>query len=187
MTKKPKGQPSGLLTILNHSCHDRTLVQSSSYPSEAIDNESVLPCRLCCSPALTSQLSILRRISSKDAYMLVYTRVPPPDWGCPSGSASAPNNFTPPVPFPPPHALTVVHAITSTHKEACKTYTEKYYCHQFSLLLCLAIRPSEQLVKVHFRKRRDMVVDIYRHWNVSSVHQVTNEMRRFLLQSSTII
>lgn len=110
-----------------------TLVQSSSYPSEAIDNE---------------------RISSKDAYMLVYTRVPPPDWGCPSGSASAPNNFTPPVPFPPPHALTVVHAITSTHKEACKTYTE-----------------NEQLVKVHFRKRRDMVVDIYRHWNVSSVHQ----------------
>ena len=65
--------------------------------------------------------------------MLVYARIPPPGLDHLSGSASASNNLTVPVPFPPPHALKVVHAISSAHNEACKTYTEMYDSQSTSL------------------------------------------------------
>lgn len=75
---------------------------------------------------LTSQFVTLRRISSKDAYMLVYTRTPSASSAILDASTPTRNNITTPVPFPPPHALKVVRALNSAHDEACKAYTEKY-------------------------------------------------------------
>jgi hypothetical protein len=41
------------------------------------------------------------------------------------------------------------------------------------LLLYLVMHSRERLVKDRFRQRRNAVVDIYRHWNVSSVREVS--------------
>jgi hypothetical protein len=121
--------------IASNSLKDKTPVPSSSQPGEELDNKSVCP-RYCCSLGLTLLLT-LRRISSKDAYMLVYTRTPLPDPGHSSGSVSASNSLTVSVPFPPQHTSKAVHAINSTHEEACKTYAEKYYL-TISFYVCLA-------------------------------------------------
>lgn len=122
--------------IASNSRKDKTPVPSSSQPGEELDNKSVCP-RYCCSPGLTTLLLTLRRISSKDAYMLVYTRTPLPGSGHSSGSVSASNSLTVSVPFPPQHASKAVHAINSTHEEACKTYAEKYYL-TISFYVCFA-------------------------------------------------
>jgi hypothetical protein len=122
--------------IASNSRKDKIPVPSSSQPGEELDNKSVCP-RYVLSLGLTPLLLTLRRISSRDAYMLVYTRTPLPDLGRSSGSVLASNDSTVVVPFPPQHALNAVRALNSTHEEACKTHAEKY-CFTIIFYACFA-------------------------------------------------
>ena len=47
--------------------------------------------------------------------------------------------------------------------------------NRLPLLICLGMHSRERLVKDRFRQRRNAVVDIYRHWNVSSVREVSKK------------
>lgn len=47
---------------------------------------------------------------------------------------------------------------------------------RFRLVLCLAVCPRENLLRGRFQQRRNTVMNIYRTWNVSSVHQVSGEI-----------
>ncbi|KAJ7444900.1 hypothetical protein FB451DRAFT_1343700 [Mycena latifolia] len=77
------------------------------------------------------------RISSKDAYMLIYARREP----------CAPSQE---VPVPPPQALAVVTALNAAHDTACASYAEK-----------------EQKASARFAETRRKVLDVYRSWSVS--------------------
>ncbi|KAJ6597092.1 cysteine proteinase [Mycena vulgaris] len=77
------------------------------------------------------------RISSKDAYMLIYARKEP----CVASQG---------VPVPPPRALAVVNALNTAHDKACESYAEK-----------------EKKADAHFAETRRKVLDIYRSWSVS--------------------
>ncbi|KAJ7940429.1 hypothetical protein B0H13DRAFT_2648065 [Mycena leptocephala] len=77
------------------------------------------------------------RISSKDAYMLIYARKEP----------CAPS-LEPPT--PPPQALAVVDALNTAHKTACESYAEK-----------------EKKASACFAETRRKVHDIYQTWTVN--------------------
>ncbi|KAJ7724461.1 hypothetical protein DFH07DRAFT_854832 [Mycena maculata] len=78
------------------------------------------------------------RISSKDAYMLIYARRE----ACSSSQD---------IPVPPSHALDVVNALNAAHDKACESYAEK-----------------EKQADICFTETRRKVLDIYQSWNVTS-------------------
>ncbi|KAJ6525652.1 hypothetical protein B0H19DRAFT_585928 [Mycena capillaripes] len=79
------------------------------------------------------------RISSKDAYMLIYARKEP----CNPSQASE-------LPTPPPRAMAVVDALNVAHDKACGSYAEK-----------------EKKANAYFAETRRKVLDIYQSWNVN--------------------
>ncbi|KAF7363613.1 hypothetical protein MSAN_01018400 [Mycena sanguinolenta] len=106
---------------------------------EDSDDENASP------PAGPSRSSVPRptapepqsRISSKDAYMLIYARKE----ACSQSPVSDPT--------PPPAASAVVEALNTAHGEACKAYIEK-----------------EKNATARFVETRRKVLDIYRSWTV---------------------
>ncbi|KAJ7775067.1 hypothetical protein B0H16DRAFT_1672615 [Mycena metata] len=77
------------------------------------------------------------RISSKDAYMLIYAR---------KESCNSPSRDPPVPPLP---ASSVVDALNAAHDKACESYAEK-----------------EKIADARFAETRRKVLDIYRSWNV---------------------
>ncbi|KAF7338128.1 hypothetical protein MVEN_02037600 [Mycena venus] len=77
------------------------------------------------------------RISSKDAYMLIYARK--------EACARSPDP-----PIPPPAALAVVEALNTAHEKACETYNEK-----------------EKIASARFAETRRKVLDIYQSWTIN--------------------
>ncbi|KAK7020447.1 hypothetical protein R3P38DRAFT_2969526 [Favolaschia claudopus] len=77
------------------------------------------------------------RISSKDAYMLIYARKEP-----------CSQRLDPPT--PPPEALAVVETLNTAHEKACEDYAEK-----------------EKAVTARFAETRRKVLDIYQSWTVN--------------------
>ncbi|KAI0721718.1 cysteine proteinase [Cerioporus squamosus] len=100
-------------------------------------------------------------ISSRDAYMLVYARVghkathtPVASQTNENGSASEAASATSTVPtdvVPPPRALEVVYSLNAEHHKACEEFSQR-----------------EEEARARFDKTRNMVMDIYRHWNLTS-------------------
>ncbi|GBE82261.1 cysteine proteinase [Sparassis latifolia] len=105
-------------------------------------------------------------ISSKDAYMLVYSRIDmrsseltknvingkaPHRSYSPqaNGSAHAHSQIT--IPSPPPRAMEAVRMLNAAHDQACEEFTEK-----------------EKQAKAHFNDMRYKVMDIYRSWQLST-------------------
>ncbi|KAJ7047010.1 hypothetical protein C8F04DRAFT_1062446 [Mycena alexandri] len=78
------------------------------------------------------------RISSKDAYMLIYARKEP----CSSTLSRDP-------PVPPLPALSFVDALNAAHDKACESYMEK-----------------AKIADARFAETRRKVLDIYRSWEV---------------------
>ncbi|KAI0079874.1 cysteine proteinase [Panus rudis PR-1116 ss-1] len=86
-------------------------------------------------------------VTSKDAYMLVYARVPHMK-DVPSDSVASTETVDL---KPPPRALDVVNTLNTELDKACKEYATK-----------------EKALEQHFQRKRRMVMDIYRSWCLSS-------------------
>ncbi|THU87228.1 cysteine proteinase [Dendrothele bispora CBS 962.96] len=86
-----------------------------------------------------------RYISSRDAYMLIYTRVT--EEGHSSKSAESPGEG----PSPPSRAMEIVGALNDSHKKACEEYSNKFKAME------------DDFVELAFK-----VKEIYGDWNVSS-------------------
>ncbi|CAL1704590.1 unnamed protein product [Somion occarium] len=101
-------------------------------------------------------------VSSKDAYMLVYARMPSnegPDSAAESDSCSL--DVT-----PPPRALQVVNALNAEFDKACDEFAAK-----------------EKEARENFNKKRRMVMDIYRSWSLSSYDEDSGIVSRQALES----
>ncbi|KAG6918120.1 hypothetical protein DXG01_016308 [Tephrocybe rancida] len=108
-------------------------------------------------PEYANTSSVDEYISSKDAYMLIYTRkVNPVIHSSKNGGTRLDT------PTPPPDALEVVNALNAAHDETCESYDKK-----------------ERLIKARFHERRSRVVDIYRSWNVDSFDAPVGEYQDF--------
>ncbi|KAH9951255.1 cysteine proteinase [Amylocystis lapponica] len=103
--------------------------------------------------------------SSRDAYMLIYSRVTKPhsldapslsvNGGSsrvsPGSRSDSPREPSTAVPTPPARALEVVTALNASHDEACEEYAKK-----------------ERETKARFCETRKKVMNIYRTWSLSS-------------------
>lgn len=80
-------------------------------------------------------------ISSRDAYMLIYARVPDEIPRQPNGSIE---------PQPPARAMRVVEELNAAHEDACEEYSAK-----------------EKAAEERFQRTKRMVMDIYYSWSLS--------------------
>ncbi|KAJ7087835.1 hypothetical protein C8R44DRAFT_28584 [Mycena epipterygia] len=148
---KKLGDKTGKPTVINIEAEDEETVQISHARSkqrenarkrrrvEDSDDETGSP------HASSSRDSVPQskasdpesRISSKDAYMLIYARKEP----------CTPSQD---IPVPPPRALAVVNALNTAHDKACESYAEK-----------------EKQADVRFAETRRKVLDIYRSWSIN--------------------
>ncbi|KAH9946153.1 cysteine proteinase [Epithele typhae] len=103
-------------------------------------------------------------ISSKDAYMLVYARVR--DGNVPGTSGQADASSQPVVPTPPTKALEVVNNLNAEHVQNCDEFAK---------------REAEE--KERYNRKRDMVMDVYRSWNVTSRNEDQVIMSRQALET----
>ncbi|TFK92421.1 cysteine proteinase [Polyporus arcularius HHB13444] len=100
-------------------------------------------------------------ISSRDAYMLVYARVGHKGFHTPDGSQMNPDvsasqagpaaSVVPTGVVPPPRALEVVCQLNAEHRKACEEFSQR-----------------EKEARARFDRIRSVVMDIYRHWNLTS-------------------
>lgn len=98
-------------------------------------------------------------ISSRDAYMLIYTRAP-------EGSAEQSNSAEDPQ--PPARALHVVEELNATHEEACEEYTAEYVDSSPQACAYTDARYREKAAEERFQQTRRMVMDIYCTWSLSN-------------------
>ncbi|KAF8637340.1 hypothetical protein AX17_002841 [Amanita inopinata Kibby_2008] len=105
----------------------------------------------CIPPADLNVSSIIR---SKDAYMLMYARRPPPNLE--SGSQTTVKQVRHAVPRPPPWALEIIESVNAAHVQAC---------HAFSQEKLLMMRG--------FQDVRRKLQSIYRTWNLESYDEVS--------------
>ncbi|KAI0934305.1 hypothetical protein AcV5_006190 [Taiwanofungus camphoratus] len=121
---------------------------------------------LSLSPASTdtSAAEVTTYISSKDAYMLVYSRVDHSEIVRPFATSQVAHNSQQNGSrhlrrislVPPTRALEAVEALNAAHEKACEDFVEK-----------------ENQAKARFIETRRKVMDIYRSWNLSSRDEIS--------------
>ncbi|KAF8921110.1 cysteine proteinase [Mucidula mucida] len=85
---------------------------------------------------------LINEVSSKDAYMLIYTKRTASD-------AVPPDEIS-----PPPHVMEVVKELNSQFEQACEEFENK-----------------QKVAEMHLWEKRRTVIDIYRSWSVESTKE----------------